>query len=365
MKFRSKSNKSKAQALVEFAIALPLLLLVLYGLLETGRYLSLYSTVVTASRQAARYGSATGEGISTTLPRFQDCSGMRSAANKAGYLGQFDNILLQYDSGPDDTTPTTYCLGTSDTTLTQNILSDNKHRIVATVTHQFRPILPNLVPFISQPISATSSRTVLVSVAIVVTAPPVTWQASTPTFTPSPTATATRTPTQTLTPTTTQTLQFTYTPTLSPTVTLTRTITPIPTITGTAISNCNTVTVGTLQNSSNTLTMTITNPLNVALDISSITLQWNHDKGHQTGSDKSLILQSAIFQGTTFSTTTYDGPFTTPPIVPNPAIAIPANTTSTITFTFSQTYDNWDNTEYVLIDLANPGCSDLVQSQHQ
>jgi hypothetical protein len=51
--------------------------------------------------------------------------------------------------------------------------------------------------------------------------------------------------------------------------------------------------------------------------------------------------------------------------VPNPGIAIPASTTSTITFTFHQTYDNWDNTEYVLIDLANPGCPDLVQSQHQ
>ena len=55
-------RKSKAQALVEFAIVLPLLMLLLYGLLEAGRLLFLYSNVVTASRQAARYGSATGQG---------------------------------------------------------------------------------------------------------------------------------------------------------------------------------------------------------------------------------------------------------------------------------------------------------------
>ena len=58
-------KKSKAQAMVEFALALPLLLLLLYGILETGRLLFMYSTVVTASRQAVRYGSATGTGNET------------------------------------------------------------------------------------------------------------------------------------------------------------------------------------------------------------------------------------------------------------------------------------------------------------
>ena len=56
-------GKKPAQAMVEFAIALPVLLLLLYGILEAGRLLFLYSTVVTASRQAVRYGSATGEAL--------------------------------------------------------------------------------------------------------------------------------------------------------------------------------------------------------------------------------------------------------------------------------------------------------------
>ena len=58
---KNTKNKSRAQAMVEFAIALPILLMLLYGILEAGRLMFLYSTVVTASRQAVRFGSATGE----------------------------------------------------------------------------------------------------------------------------------------------------------------------------------------------------------------------------------------------------------------------------------------------------------------
>src|SRR5512141_504573 len=105
-------EKKPAQAMVEFAIALPVLLLLLYGILEAGRLLFLYSTVVTASRQAVRYGSATGDGGGATpiygvprpvVPRYQDCNGIRAAADKVGYLGKFDNITLQYDTGPNTT----------------------------------------------------------------------------------------------------------------------------------------------------------------------------------------------------------------------------------------------------------------------
>ena len=361
---RSTPYKSKAQAMVEFAIALPILLLLLYGIVETGRLLFMYSTVVTASRQAARYGSATGQGITTTSPRYQDCAGMRNAANNAGYLGNFDTITLKYDSGP-STTATTYCTGTTDPTLTSAILSDNKHRIVATVSHQFKPILPNLVPFVTRTITATSSRTVILSVAIVVT-PPFT---PTPTNTPTPTPTLTFTPTRTFTPsrtpTITPTLQFTYTPSRTPTATLpataTRTRTPTP-VQPTALPSCN-VTPGLLKQSGNSLTMTINNQTGANLEIDFVTFQWNHDKGHQTGSDKSLILLSASLQGTTFWTGNDPGPSTIPPITPSPAVSIPTGT-STITFTFHQSFDNWDNTELVEIQLLNTGCLPISQTQH-
>src|SRR5687767_5281712 len=104
-------KKSKAQAMVEFAIVLPILLLLLYGLLEAGRLLFIYSTIVTATRQAVRYGSATGLGTGTIVPRYQDCQGIREAANRVDFLNSFDHtsddISIFWDNGPTDPTPPT------------------------------------------------------------------------------------------------------------------------------------------------------------------------------------------------------------------------------------------------------------------
>jgi Flp pilus assembly protein TadG len=167
-------KRNKAQAMVEFAIALPILLLLVYGLIETGRLIFIYSTVVTASRQAVRYGSATGIGNSG-VPHYRDCAGIKAAANKADYLNAFDDsdIRIFYDSGA-GVGETEYCLGgiATDTKPTTTTLGDNKHRIVVRIDGDFNPIVPNLVPFIARtsaggnPIRATSARTVLLSVAI-------------------------------------------------------------------------------------------------------------------------------------------------------------------------------------------------------
>jgi len=172
-KIKFFERKKSAQAMVEFAIALPILLLLLYGLLEAGRLLFLYSTVVTASRQAVRYGATTGEG-NGGVPRYQDCNGIRDAANAVGYLGEFDTISLAYDQGvtnanpPVPIDPTAYCLGATDSSLTTTILQGNRTRLVVTVTEKFYPIVPNLVPFIERDIIASSARTILYSVPIVV-----------------------------------------------------------------------------------------------------------------------------------------------------------------------------------------------------
>jgi Flp pilus assembly protein TadG len=167
-------KRNKAQAMVEFAIALPILLLLVYGLIETGRLIFIYSSIVTASRQAVRYGSATGIGTSG-VERYRDCAGIRATANKADYLNAFDDadVRIFYDSGA-GVGETEYCLGgiATDTKPTTTTLGDNKHRIVVKIDGDFNPLLPNLVPFIARtaaggnPIRATSARTVLLSVAI-------------------------------------------------------------------------------------------------------------------------------------------------------------------------------------------------------
>jgi len=353
---KSNPQKSRAQAMVEFAIALPLLLALLYGILEAGRLLFLYSTVVTASRQAVRYGSVTDIG-NNNVPHYDDCTGIRASAQKFAYLGQFDTIDIQYDSGPSDNTPDGSCTGTT-SNFKPN--TDNTSRITVTVTEPFTPIVPKLVPFAQRNISATSSRTIIISVTIEVTQPAT--LTYTPSFTPSPTKTYTPSVTYTpsRTPTITNTPLFTYTPSRTPspaptgTNTLMPTMTFTPSPTPTRVPSCNSVTHDpTITKTGNNLQMTITNPYDFPLTFQDVTLTWNNDKGHQTGSDKTLILQSASLAGTNFWTGSVNNQATFT-ISAMPTIA--PRTTVIISFTFHQTYDNFDGTESIYINLFTPGC---------
>ena len=362
---KTTPKKTKAQAMVEFALVLPLLLLLLYGILEAGRLLFIYSTIVTASRQAVRYGSATGQGLTTTVPRFQDCAGIRLAAQKVDFLNAFndDDIHIYHDDGPDPANSAAglneqeYCFNPALTDPWDPGNTNNK-RLIVRIDGDYLPIIPKLIPFAKRsqdntppnPIKAKSARTILVSVAIVVTVPPSTYLPSTPT------ATATvNTPIFTDTPSLTPTRTLTPTVTLTPTMTNTPTLTFTPTITPTSVSNCNLVSHGTFTLSGDTMTMTITNPNAYAITVKDIFVVWNHDKGHQVGTDKSLILQSASLGATPFWTGNSLGPSDT--LTSITPLIIPGNgTVSTITFTFHQSYDKFDNSEELLINLSTPGC---------
>jgi hypothetical protein len=84
---------------------------------------------------------------------------------------------------------------------------------------------------------------------------------------------------------------------------------------------------------------------------------WDHDRGHQTGNDKTLQLQSASIGGTPFWTGNSAGPSTT--LTPTAPLTIPAGGSITIVFTFHQSYDRSDGSEEVLINLSTPGCQNF------
>ncbi len=82
---------------------------------------------------------------------------------------------------------------------------------------------------------------------------------------------------------------------------------------------------------------------------------WNHDKGHQVGNDKSLILKAQAWEVYPVLDGYNTGPSTT--LTSISPLTIPGNgTVSTITFTFNQSYDKFDNSEEMLINLSTPGC---------
>ncbi len=55
---RTKIRSSRGQSLVEFALTLPLLMLILIGTLDLGRITASYVILANAAREGARYGAA-------------------------------------------------------------------------------------------------------------------------------------------------------------------------------------------------------------------------------------------------------------------------------------------------------------------
>jgi hypothetical protein len=171
---RSKSNKSRGQTLVEFALILPVLLLTMYGVMEFGRLLFIYVTTASATREAARYAAAVG--ISDNgVPFYNDCTGIRAAAQRVGILAGIRDadISIQYDKGPGTTPYSNSCPAPG----AGPELGD---RIVVIVTGHFNPIVP-MVPIPIRDIHSETARTIIRNVRvsenfiapqIVVTQPP-------------------------------------------------------------------------------------------------------------------------------------------------------------------------------------------------
>jgi len=84
-------ENSNAQSLFEFAVVVPIVLLLFFGIIELGRYVLLYSTVTLAVRDGARYGSA--------AEKYKDCAGIRSAVLNTGDLAGLDasDVSIHYE----------------------------------------------------------------------------------------------------------------------------------------------------------------------------------------------------------------------------------------------------------------------------
>ncbi|RPJ42904.1 MAG: hypothetical protein EHM21_12225, partial [Chloroflexi bacterium] len=105
-------NLQTAQGMVEFALVLPLLLLLILGIFAFGHLFFVYSSVVSASREAARWGAAVGEAPSS-FPRYQDCASIRAAAVRVGSFAGVNatdldladpvdaGVSIDFDHGPD------------------------------------------------------------------------------------------------------------------------------------------------------------------------------------------------------------------------------------------------------------------------
>ena len=149
-------HRYRAQAMVEFSLVIVLLLVLILGIIEVARVLFIYSSIITSSREAVRYGSVTGHNDAGTL-FYQDCAGIRSAAKKTSFLQniQDSNITIEYDTGPGTAV---YDTCTSDLDASVSLATDS--RILVTVTAAYKPIIP-LVPITGRTIVFSSARTII------------------------------------------------------------------------------------------------------------------------------------------------------------------------------------------------------------
>lgn len=348
--------------MVEFMLVLPLLLLILYGTVEVARLIFIYSSVTNASRQAARFGAGVGE--EDGVPRYQDCEGIRDAANQSAFVVTFDDINITYDRGTNSDGTQIPISGidpspTSDSCPIDDYEVRNGDRIIVQVSASYEPIVP-VIPIDPLTIVSSSARTFLAGVPILGSALPTGFAGET--STPSKTATATdiiSTATFTMTsppantqppvvnPPHTQPPAITFTPSRTPFPTKTATITPTPI----SCSGLTGVSHGPLVLLENYMEMQIVNNTGHTLSTSQVYIEWNHDTGHQPGGDSSLHLRQAsigesLWNGDIFAPSTYFPDF-------YPQIPLDG---SIIRFVFHQPYNNPDGTERILITISTPGC---------
>jgi hypothetical protein len=158
--FNFRPPNPSGQGMVEFALTLPLLLVLVVGVMEFGRLLFYYSSITTGTREAARYGAASGPAGGSGA-YYQDCAGIRAAAKRiSGLAGISDgDISIVYDEGPGGTSLGSCPVGGTGPALK---LGD---RIIVSVTGDFQPVVP-LIKVDPVEITSVARRTILKDVEI-------------------------------------------------------------------------------------------------------------------------------------------------------------------------------------------------------
>jgi hypothetical protein len=143
---------------------LAVLAVLVFGIIEAGRLLFIYSMVQSASREAARYGSAAND-FGASIGYYEDCAGIRAAGTRLGRLAGINDgsITITYDHGPG-----TGVFASCPPDPSQPVkLGD---RIAVQVVGNYRPLIP-MVGFNTFPIVSVSRRTIIKDVSIEGTPP--------------------------------------------------------------------------------------------------------------------------------------------------------------------------------------------------
>jgi Flp pilus assembly protein TadG len=146
----------RAQALVEFAIALPVLMLMLVGIMEVGRMIITYAMVNNASRDAVRYASAVGRGDDTYL-KYNNCVGIQNIARKSAFIVTLSSISISYKNASGNSAGVCDRITAGEDS---DITVDSSYLVTVSVQASYKPVV-KLIPISQRTFTATSSRTIL------------------------------------------------------------------------------------------------------------------------------------------------------------------------------------------------------------
>lgn len=149
-------RKSFGQGAVEFALILPILVVFLVGIMEVGRLIFIYVSVMNATREASRFGQVTAE--IAGVAQYQNCTGIKDRALAFRFIADFeeDDIDIVYDQGP-GTTPSPECESMSSANWDD---IDTGSRIVVSIDEEYSPVIP-FIPLGSFTITSTNARTII------------------------------------------------------------------------------------------------------------------------------------------------------------------------------------------------------------
>jgi hypothetical protein len=162
-----RRKRTAGQAILEFALALPILFLILYGFLEVGRLIFMYAALVTSSREAVRYGSIVGLNPAG-VPNYQNCEGILNRAQKVGFMLHLEesNVTIEYDHEPppegQPVVPFDLCNDSdgTDDGVDSDVVVVGGDRVLVTITLDYSPIL-RFQSFVPRQFETSTARTIM------------------------------------------------------------------------------------------------------------------------------------------------------------------------------------------------------------
>jgi hypothetical protein len=139
-----KQDAERGQALIEFALTVPIFLMLVFGIIDLARLIFAYTQVIDAARQGVRYGIV--EGLDQGNYQYLDCDGIIGAAQDTPGLvpGNSLDVTVTYLNLQSNKDQIATCKGGPLPTL--NLLKDGAVLAVK-VTGEITPITPVLAMF--------------------------------------------------------------------------------------------------------------------------------------------------------------------------------------------------------------------------